>query len=67
MFTLIIDLQAKLNALQVSGLILMFYVQILAWLMRNVSLPSALHDLLWWYASTLECKEDEYETSVGKV
>lgn len=40
--------------------------KILAWLMRSVSNPTALHDLLWWYASSLEFKEEE-ENSSGKV
>ncbi|CAG7827587.1 unnamed protein product [Allacma fusca] len=34
-------------------------MQILAWLIKNVSQPTALHDLLWWYASSLEIKPDE--------
>jgi hypothetical protein len=33
----------------------------LAWLMRNVSQPNALHDLFWWYASSLEPKADNVE------
>lgn len=40
--------------------------QMLAWLLRNVSQPMALHDILWWYASSLEFKGEEM-SNIGVV
>ena len=33
----------------------------LAWLLRSVSQPNCLHDLFWWYASSLEPKSENAE------
>ncbi|ODN02467.1 E3 ubiquitin-protein ligase MYCBP2 [Orchesella cincta] len=41
-------------------------MKILAWLMRSVSNPTALHDLLWWYAFSLEYKDEE-DNFAGKA
>ena len=35
-----------------------FAVQALNWLLRSVSQPACLHDLLWWFVAALEAKLD---------